>query len=43
MITSEFGHLPESGEEIVFGGFQFRVTKADARRVLQFSVRVHDA
>ena len=43
MITSEFGHLPESGEEIAFGGFQFRVTKADARRVLQFSVRVHDA
>jgi magnesium and cobalt transporter len=43
MVTSEFGHLPEPGEEVVFGGFQFRVTKADARRVLQFSVRVHDA
>jgi magnesium and cobalt transporter len=43
MITSEFGHLPEPGEEVVFGGFQFRVNKADARRVHQFSVRVHDA
>jgi magnesium and cobalt transporter len=43
MVTSEFGHLPEPGEETVLGGFQFRVTKADARRVLQFAVRVHDA
>jgi len=43
MITSEFGHLPEAGEEVAFGGFEFRVTKADARRVLQFAVRVHDA
>ena len=43
MITSEFGHLPEPGEEIVLGGFDFRVAKADARRVLQFDVHVHDA
>jgi magnesium and cobalt transporter len=43
MVTSEFGHLPESGEEIVLGGFTFRVNKADARRVLQFAVHVHDA
>jgi magnesium and cobalt transporter len=43
MVTSEFGHLPEPGEETVLGGFQFRVTKADDRRVLQFAVRVHDA
>jgi magnesium and cobalt transporter len=43
MVTSEFGHLPEPGEETVLGGFTFRVTKSDARRVLQFSVRVHDA
>ena len=41
MITSEIGHLPEAGEEVVFGGFEFRVTKADARRVQQFAVRVH--
>jgi magnesium and cobalt transporter len=43
MVTSEFGHLPEPGEEIVLGGFKFRVSKADARRVLQFAVHVHDA
>ncbi|MHB8447627.1 MAG: HlyC/CorC family transporter, partial [Rudaea sp.] len=43
MVTAEFGHLPESGEETVLGGFAFRVTRADARRVQQFSVRVHDA
>jgi magnesium and cobalt transporter len=43
MVTSEFGHLAEPGEEIVVGGFNFRVTKADARRVLQFAVRVNDA
>ncbi len=43
MVTSEFGHLPEIGEDIVVGGFQFRVTRADDRRVLQFAVRVHDA
>ena len=43
MLTAEFGHLPEIGEETVLGGFTFRVTRADARRVQQFSVRVHDA
>ena len=43
MITSEIGHLAEPGEELVMGGFHFRVIKADDRRVLQFAVRVHDA
>jgi magnesium and cobalt transporter len=43
MVTSEIGHLPEAGDETVMGGFHFRVTKADDRRVLQFAVRVHDA
>ncbi len=43
MVTSEFGHLPETGEETPIGGFLFRVTRADDRRVLQFAVRVHDA
>jgi magnesium and cobalt transporter len=43
MVTSEFGHLPETGEDVVIGGFLFRVTRADDRRVLQFAVRVHDA
>ncbi|TCV94937.1 magnesium and cobalt transporter [Luteibacter rhizovicinus] len=38
MITSEFGHLPEAGEEIAVGDFVFRVTEADDRRVQQFHV-----
>lgn len=43
MVTSDVGHLPEVGEETVIGGFHFQVTRADARRVQQFSVRVHEA
>ena len=43
MVTSEIGHLAEPGEETVFGGFHFQVTRADARRVHQFAVRVHEA
>ena len=43
MVTSEFGHLPEPGEEVALGGFNFHVTRADDRRVLQFAVRVNDA
>ncbi len=40
MVTSEMGHLPEPGEEAELGSFHFQVTKADARRVHQFAVRV---
>ncbi len=43
MLTSEFGHVPQPGEETTLGGFLFRVTKGDARRVQQFAVRVHEA
>ena len=43
MITAEIGHLPEVGEEATLGGFHFHVTKADARRVQQFAMRVHEA
>ena len=42
MVTSEMGHLPEAGEEAELGSFHFQVTKADARRVHQFAVRVGD-
>jgi magnesium and cobalt transporter len=38
MCTSEFGHLPEVGEEIVIGGYLFHVTEADDRRVQAFRV-----
>jgi len=43
MVTSEIGHLPEVGEDVTLGGFLFHVAKADARRVQQFAVRVHEA
>ncbi|HET6545560.1 MAG TPA: transporter associated domain-containing protein [Rhodanobacteraceae bacterium] len=43
MVTAEIGHLPETGEQAELGGFHFEVTKADARRVHQFAVRVRDA
>ena len=42
MVTSEFGHLPEVGEEVAIGGFLFHVTEADDRRVQQFRVARHD-
>ena len=38
MVTSEFGHLPEVGEEVAIGGYLFHVTAADDRRVQQFRV-----
>jgi magnesium and cobalt transporter len=38
MVTSEFGHLPEVGEEVTIGGYLFQVTEADDRRVQQFRV-----
>lgn len=38
MVTAEFGHLPEVGEQIDIGSFEFRVTQADDRRVQQFRV-----
>lgn len=43
MLTAELGHLPEVGEQAALGGLHFQVTKADARRVYQFAVRVQDA
>jgi len=42
MVTAEMGHLPEPGEEAQLGKFSFHVTKADARRVHQFAVRLED-
>ncbi|WP_426663153.1 HlyC/CorC family transporter [Rhodanobacter aciditrophus] len=38
LITAEFGHLPEVGEEAGAGEFLFHVTEADDRRVQQFRV-----
>lgn len=38
LVTAEFGHLPEAGEETGVGDFLFHVTAADDRRVQQFRV-----
>ncbi|HEX7341522.1 MAG TPA: transporter associated domain-containing protein [Rhodanobacteraceae bacterium] len=38
LITAEFGHLPEAGEETTAGPFRFHVLEADDRRVLKFRV-----
>ncbi|HET7266707.1 MAG TPA: transporter associated domain-containing protein [Oleiagrimonas sp.] len=38
LITAEFGHLPEVGEETVTGRYLFHVLEADDRRVLQMRV-----
>ncbi len=43
MLGAAFGHVPQPGEETALGGFLFRVTKGDARRVQQFAVRIHEA
>jgi magnesium and cobalt transporter len=43
MVTSEFGHLPEAGESVSVGGFHFKVTQSDDRRVHQFCVQLPGA
>ena len=40
LVTEAIGHLPESGEELTLDRFQFRVIRADARRVRAFQVAV---
>ena len=44
LITDALGHLPESGEELALARFNFRVARADRRRVHSFIVSfdVHD-
>ncbi|MBB5207377.1 HlyC/CorC family transporter [Chiayiivirga flava] len=43
LITAAIGHLPETGEEIVLGRFEFRIARADARRVHALHVGVRGA
>ncbi|MBK1734704.1 magnesium/cobalt efflux protein [Halorhodospira abdelmalekii] len=33
VVAQRFGHVPRRGERIVFGGFEFRVLRADNRRI----------
>ena len=40
LVTEAIGHLPETGEELVLDRFQFRVIRADARRVRAFQVAI---
>lgn len=41
LITAAIGHLPEAGEELTLGRFQFRVARADGRRLIALHVVVH--
>lgn len=41
LITAAIGHLPEAGEELTLGRFQFRVARADGRRLIALHVDVH--
>jgi magnesium and cobalt transporter len=45
LVTFEFGHLPERGEEISIGLFHFKITSANSRRVnnLQVTILSEDA
>ena len=43
LVTARIGRLPSAGEELDLDGMQFKVTKADNRRVHQFQVRVQKA
>jgi magnesium and cobalt transporter len=40
LVAGELGHLPDSGEEIALGRFEFQVAAADERRVHSFRLRV---
>ncbi len=40
LITAAIGHLPDTDEELTLGRFEFRVAKADSRRVHAFHVGV---
>jgi len=37
-VTHEIGHLPERGEEVVIGNFQFKVISANSRRINNLQV-----
>jgi magnesium and cobalt transporter len=38
LIMREFGRLPRRGERASFGGFNFRITQADRRRIHRLEV-----
>ena len=38
VVTNEFGHVPERSESIEFKGFEFKILRADKRRILVMRV-----
>lgn len=42
LVMTTFGHLPSRGEVIEIEGFNFKVTAADQRRVIQLQVTIPD-
>ncbi|MCZ4295838.1 CNNM family magnesium/cobalt transport protein CorC [Vibrio sinaloensis] len=42
MVMTAFGHLPSRGEVVDIDGYNFKVTSADNRRVLQLQVTIPD-
>ncbi|MBV33529.1 MAG: magnesium/cobalt efflux protein [Porticoccaceae bacterium] len=41
LVLQGFGRLPDIDEEITIGGFDFKVTNADRRKIIFLSVRQH--
>ena len=39
-VVNQFGHLPERGEKVIIGQFEFRVVRADNRRVHLLEMKV---
>mgnify|MGYP000433100894 FL=1 len=42
MVMTSFGHLPSRGEVVEIEGYNFKVTSADNRRVVQLQVTIPD-
>lgn len=43
MVTNEFGRVPKRGEAVTFGAFQFKVLRADSRRIQLLQVTRTDS
>lgn len=39
-VVNQFGHLPERGEKVIIGQFEFRIVRADNRRVHLLEMKV---
>ena len=39
-ITNQFGHLPERGEMITIGDFEFKVIRSDNRRLHLLEMKI---